>query len=727
MGMVAIAIGKKHMNESLFSPYWYRVKTLTPQLRKHVEVHRHDYRGLIWFILEDKSSGRHHRFNNTAFRIIGFLDGKRTINEVWELANEQLGDFAPTQPEMIELLSQLHKADLLSLNIAVDTDELFQRQEDHKSFNIKQSLMNPISQKFPLWDPEDFLERNLVKVRWLFNWLTATVWLSIVVLAVLLASMNWQAISYHFQLNSLSPNNLIILFVIYPIVKFIHELGHAFTAKMEGAEVHEMGIIFVLFFPIPYVNVSSVTNCRNKYKRILVSTAGIIVELFIAASALFVWVATEPGVLNDIAYNIMIIGGVSSIFFNGNPLLKYDGYYILADMIDIPNLFQRSTKYLQYICHKFIFGAKNITNPAHTTGESIWFVFYGITSFLYRIGILWVIIVYITKKYLLIGIILAIWMILSQFIMPFLSLLNFIATNSSLRARKIRVISCLGVVISILLSIIFMFPFPSYTMSEGVVWLPENSQLKAESSGFSGSLLINLNGRIKKGITVVQLEDSFVDTKVKIQEAKLSELEANYRAEKFKDLVKAQITKEKITAVESELELAKKEMDSMLIKTKTHGHLLIPDADDLAGKYIKKGDMVGYVLDNSLPIVRTLVTQKDIGKLRAGITSIQVRLSNQISSILPAKLVREIPEATNYLPSAALSSIAGGTMIVDPNRKDELITLEKFFLVDVEFKPTEPNLFIGTRAYVKFYHGHEVLARQWIRVIRQIFLRSFYV
>ncbi|MGZ4980655.1 MAG: hypothetical protein ACXWE4_05030, partial [Methylobacter sp.] len=117
------------MSESLLSSQWYRVQALTPRLRKHIEVHRHDYRGLIWFILEDKSSGRHHRFNAAAFRIIGLLDGKRTVNEAWQLVNDQLGDFAPTQDEVIQLLGQLHSADLLHSNAAMDIDELFYRQE----------------------------------------------------------------------------------------------------------------------------------------------------------------------------------------------------------------------------------------------------------------------------------------------------------------------------------------------------------------------------------------------------------------------------------------------------------------------------------------------------------------------------------------------------------------------------------------------------------------------
>jgi putative peptide zinc metalloprotease protein len=539
--------------------------------------------------------------------------------------------------------------------------------------------------------------------------------------------MNWQEMTYHFIVSSLSPYNLIQLFILYPFIKILHELGHAFSAKLEGGEVHEMGIMFVLFFPIPYVNVSTATNFRNKYKRILVSAAGIIVELFLAALAMFIWMAAEPGLVRDIAFNIMLIGGVSSLFFNGNPLLKYDGYYILADAIDIPNLFQRSAKYWEYLCQKYLLGLKDISSPAYLPGETVWFVAYSIASFSYRMAILWFIIVYVTQKFLLLGILLALWLVAVQFLVPLLNALHFIATSSSLQTGRMRGISSIGAVIGIIVILVFMTPFPSYTLAEGVVWLPENVQLKAESDGFSGPLLINPNNQIQKGMTAVQLEDPFLNTQVEIRQAKLRELEANYRAEKFQDLVKAQMLKDKIPVAESELELAEKKMDSMQIKTKTQGRLLIPDADDLAGKFVKKGDLIGYVFDNSPPIVRTAVPQKDIGKLRAGTTGVQIRLANNISRILPAKIIRETPEATERLPSAALASTAGGKMILDPNRKDELIALEKFFLVDVQFQSSEPELFIGARAYVRFDHGREPLARQLYRNLRQVFLRSFNV
>ncbi|MFW5451376.1 MAG: hypothetical protein ACKE9I_07235, partial [Methylophagaceae bacterium] len=128
------------MSEALFSSLWYRVSDLKPKIRQHVEMHRHDYRGLIWYVLEDKANGGSHRFNATAYQVIGLFDGQLTVNKIWDLVNDRLGDFAPTQDQMIQLLGQLHAADLLQSDLPIDTEELFERSQQHRTTKLKQRI-----------------------------------------------------------------------------------------------------------------------------------------------------------------------------------------------------------------------------------------------------------------------------------------------------------------------------------------------------------------------------------------------------------------------------------------------------------------------------------------------------------------------------------------------------------------------------------------------------------
>ncbi len=706
---------------------WYRVAELKPCLRGHIEMHRHDYRGLIWYILEDKSSGRNHRFSTSAYQIIGLMDGERSVNRIWEAVNVKLGDFAPTQDEVIQLLGQLHQTDLLQCEVSPDSEELFQRHNKQSADKVKQVFRNPLSQKIPLWDPDDFLERMLPRVAWLFHWSMGLVWVSVVLLATLLAGIYWDELSGNFIAHSLSPYNLLILCLVYPCIKFLHELGHAFSTIIEGGEVHEMGVIFLVLMPIPYVNVTSSSTFRSKRKRMLVGAAGILVELFLAALGLFLWLSVEPGLVREIAFNVALTGGISSLFFNGNPLLKYDGYYVLADGIGIPNLYQRSSKYLSYLCQRYLFGIKELTSPAMARGEAGWFVGYGIVSFCYRMAILWVIILYITETFFIVGILLAVWMVTMQIVLPIAKGILHITTSPGIQKQRFRAVGASTGLLAVLFILITLVPTPSYTMAEGVVRLTEDAHLRSETEGFLGELLVVPDSDVKPGTPLVQIDNPFLPSEVKVLEFRLKELQAQYHADWFNNRVQAGIIKEDIRSVEADLENTRNRARTALIRSPKEGKLLIPMAEDQPGRFIRQGELIGYVIDDSTPTARVVVTQVNIGQMRKQIVNVQVRLANHLDRILSATILREVPEATNRLPSAALASTGGGLLTVDPNQPDGLTTSEKIFQFDIEFSPREQQLPIGTRVFVRFDHGSEPLAEQWYRSIRQLFLRQFNV
>lgn len=715
------------MNESLFSPYWYRVCDLKPQLRQHVDIHRHDYRGLIWYILEDKASRRSHRFNSTAYQVIGLLDGRMTVDRIWNVVNDRLGDFAPTQEQMIQLLARLHIADLIQSDLPPDTEQLLLRSKQHKVNKLKQHFANPIVIKLPLWDPEEFLQRHLAKVSWLFNWSIGLIWLLVIITATIATAIHWPVIDAYFSVYIASPYNLVIMGLLYPLIKFIHELAHAFSAKYQGGEVHEMGVTFLLFMPIPYVDVSTINFLRSKQQRILISAAGIVVELFISALGLFLWLSVEPGLIKDIAFNIMVIGGVSSLFFNGNPLLKYDGYYILADALAIPNLFQRSSHYLIFLCQKYLFGITDLTSPAMAPGESVWFVLYSISSFLYRITLLCFIIIYISDKFYFIGIILAVWMLVRHIFLPIVKGLHFVFISSSIHNHRIRAVGSLAGILGLVFAILFLVPAPAYTRSEGVVWMPEDAQLRARVDGFAGQLLVNLPATVKKDTVIMKIHDPLLNTKVEVLFAQLRELNTKFRSEWNNDQIKAEKFKEEMLVVAAELKHARKKQQAMQIVSKKAGKLLIPDVDDLDGRFVHKGEIIGYVIDDALPTVRVVVEQSDIGQLSKQIKAIQIRLVNQPDRIIAASIKRWVPEATNYLPSAALATVNGGKISINPDSKEEIKTQEKVFHLDLQYTPIDYAPEIGQRVYVRFDHGFKPLGMQWYTRFRQVFLRQFNV
>jgi putative peptide zinc metalloprotease protein len=715
------------MSEDLFSPHWYRVANLKPKLLSHVEIHRHDYRGLIWYIIEDTGTGRNHRFNPAAYQFIGLLDGKRSVQDISEALNKQLGDFAPGQEEIIQLMGQLHNAELIQSDVLINTEELFERQVRHKQAKVNQQITNPISQKVPLWDPENFLQKHLSKVSWLFSPSIVIVWFLVVIFSALQAATNWGKITSHLEINALSPYNFLILFLLYPIIKVLHELGHAFATKMKGGEVHEMGINFMMFMPVPYVNVSSSGNFRHKYDRMLVSAAGILVETFLAALGLLLFLNTEPGFAQDIGFNTLLIGGVSSLFFNGNPLLKYDGYYILADALGIPNLYQRSAQYWHYFFQRYLFRLAKATSPATAPGETFWFVTYSIASILYRLSMLWFICIYMTEKYFTLGVLLALWLVTIQILVPVYKAGVFVIKSPSLNKKRSKAVLTTILFGTVTISLLGFMPIPSYILTEGVIWLPDEALIKAEHDGFIGAIQVHSNQPVNTGDIVLLMKDDTLESKARVARAKLAELQSKFRAERETDLVKAEILKEELHVAESQLEHLNTKTRAMTIKAAKSGHIILPEADDLPGRYIHHGELIGYILDDNPPTIRMVVTQDDIGLVRKGIIDIKVRLSNEPNHQYDAIVIRQAPEASNKLPSPALATIGGGKIQVDPNNKEELITLQKTFWVDLKFTPNDKNIPIGTRVFVRINHGGEAVSTQWYRRIRQAFLRHFNV
>lgn len=383
----------------LFSDSWYRVKGLRPLLRQHARIYHHVYRGQNWHVLQDISTGRYHRFSAEAYFIIGLMDGQRSLDEIWNLACERLGDNMPTQEEVIGLLGQLHRADALMMDIPPDIAELIERRDQQRRMRFWGQLRSPMSIKIPLFDPERFLNRTFPLVQPLFGWFGLVMWGFLTIWALTLLGPNWTALTADVADRVFSLENLTLIGFLYPVVKIIHEFGHAYAVKRWGGEVHEMGVMFLVLMPVPYVDASASLAYSNKYQRMLVAAAGILVELLLASLALIAWSHMEAGPARSVVYNVLLICGVSTLLFNGNPLLRFDAYYVFSDFLEIPNLGARGNRYLAYLFQKVVLGVKGLISPAHTPGEARWLGGYALAAFVYRIFISVRIILFVAGKF----------------------------------------------------------------------------------------------------------------------------------------------------------------------------------------------------------------------------------------------------------------------------------------------------------------------------------------
>jgi putative peptide zinc metalloprotease protein len=713
------------MGTSVFSASWYRVAHLKPKLRQHAAIHRHVYRAELWYVLEDRITGRYQRFTPSAYAMIGLMDGKLTVEELWQVARKQLGESAPTQDEVIRLLSQLHAENLLQSDVSPDTIELLERFEKRRNVKLKQNIRNPMAMRFTLFDPEPLLVKLAPLVRPLFSWFGALLWLVVVVTGCALAGLNWQELTRDITDRVLAPGNLVILWFVYPVLKAMHEFGHALTVKRLGGEVHEMGIMFLVLTPIPYVDASAASALPSKWKRTLVGAAGLGVELFVAAVCLFIWTSVEPGAFRSVMYNVVILAGVSSLFFNGNPLLRYDAYYMLSDLLEIPNLASRGMHYVGYLIQRYPFGIRDAEPPVSTPGERFWFVTYSILSFSYRIFIYVAIIQFIAGKFFFIGVMLAIWAGASMIIFPLAKASKFLFASPRLGTKRARAIVLSVVAVACAGAAISLVPFPLSTVSEGVFWFPDDTFVRAQVDGFVERLLVNPGTPVKSGDALIECDDPLLPARVRVLEAQVLELEASYDSQFKTKQVEAELTARQLARAREELTDARRRSKDLTLHSLTSGVFVSLLARDLVGKFAKRGETLGYVLDKSAITARVAVPQSSVDLVRNRTHKVDVRLPEKLWETVPAAMLREVPAATDQLPSKVLSQQGGGKIAIDPTDPRGTKAFQKYFFFDIRLPASTRILSVGGRVYARIDHGWEPLVYRWYRGIRELLLKRF--
>jgi putative peptide zinc metalloprotease protein len=715
------------MSEALFSTNWYRVADLRPRLRGHIRIHRHVYRGEIWYVVEDRVAGKYHRFNPASYRVISLMDGKRDMNQVWARLTAELAEDTPDQEEVIRLLGQLHGADLIQCDVTPDVAELLERRGKQERKKLMSRYMNPMSLRFPLVDPDRFLEwanrwPHLFRGGW-----GMLLWLAAVLPALFLAPLHWPDLTENFSEQLLAMDNLLLLAVVFPLLKSLHELGHGLAAKARGGEVHEMGIMLLVFFPIPYVEASSSSAFVKKTDRMLVGAAGMLTELFVAALVFYVWLMLEPGLARSLAYNALVLASVTTILFNANPLLRYDGYYILADWIEIPNLGTRSTQYWKYLAERYLLNVAKSEPPPSTIGERRWFIGYAPLAFAYRMFVLFGIALFVAQQYFIVGILLAIWGLVASLGIPWFKIGRALLTEPRFAARGARIRAVLGGTFLGLYLLLFVMPMPYHTHAEGVLRLPEQALLRAEAAGFVTRALARPGDSLRPGDAVVESVNAELASELEIQLAKLEEIRARYDAAWGVKPAEASQLEEAMRREQASLDRLRERMARLTLRAGASGKLLLEHPDDLPGRFLEKGEVVGYLVGSYVPVVRVVVGQEDVDQVRLATRDVVVKLPQNIAATWPARLLREVPAAGHELPSAALGQRGGGDVVLDPSDEEGTKTLQSVFEFELSLQQAAPAEYLGSRVHVRFEHPATPLGVRAWRGIRRLFLSQFHV
>lgn len=709
------------MSDSLLSASWYRVADLVPRLSPGAQVTRQASRGRIWHVLTDAASGRHVRLNPAAYAFVGRCDGQWTVQRIWDLLLDHAGDAAPTQDEIIRVLTQLYSAGVLQFDSAPNLAALFAQRDDDLRAR-RRGWINPLMIRTRLFDPTRVLDLAMPLVRGVPTWLLACGWIALVASGLMLAAMQFPGLQADAARLLGAPHAFLMFWLCFPPVKALHEMAHALAVRRFGGEVREAGVTLMFFTPAPYVDASAASALDSRGQRALVGAAGMLVELALAAFAALLWFSIEPGLPRDLCLVIMMICGVSTLVVNGNPLLRFDGYYILTDLLDLPNLALRSSAWWSQWLRRRLTGER-AQEVVLGEGERKWLVAYAPASLLYRCALMLALLLFVGAKSSLLGGLLAFVLLGWAGSRAWAAWRGMLGAGLPEHARA-RTRLALGGSVTAAALLIAALPLPQVFIAQGIVWPPENAQVRAQTAGFIETVDAHNGQAVAPGAAIVSLADPNLVAQRERLQSELAGFESRQYFALLRDPVEAASLGQDIERTQAAIARTDQQLGQLEVTGTVAGRLVLPREADLPGSFAARGAMVGYVLTPGAAHVRAALPEADIPLIRGRVRSIEVRAADVPGMPAAAQWLRETPAATRMLPSAALGDRAGGPFAVDPADKDGTRTLDPVFLMDLAV-PAWNGERIGHRVAVRLDLGYAPLGEQVLRRMRQLFLRHF--
>lgn len=679
-------------------------------------------------MLHDPFANQFYRLRPESYEFVVRLNKNTTVEQVWNFLLENSPDKAPAQGEIIELLAQLYHANLLHCDLAPDSAKLFDRYKKRRRTLIKSNILNIMFARIPLYDPDNLLKFLQPLIRLLISPFGLILWLFVIGIGIKTVIDNFSALKVQTE-GILAPSNLFWLYAATAFIKIFHEFGHAFVVRRFGGEVHTLGIMFLILTPLPYTDATASWAFRNKWHRILVGAAGMLFELFIAAIAAVVWAGTGDGIIHSIAYNMLFSASVTTLLFNINPLLRYDGYYILADFLGMPNLQQQATQQITYLLEKFAFGKKDCINPSSSVKEGAFLSIYAIASSIYRIMVFSGILLFISTKFLLVAVIMSIFFLISWAILPITKFIRYLFKSPSLARVRGRAIRVSAVTVAILFFLLYYIPFPYSVKAAGVMKAAGYMMMTNYSSGQVTTLCKTSGTRVNKGDTLLILENEELRKQKIHTEAALKEAHLEYSKALQYSPADLEPVEKRIVAFTQQLAYLDEQITGLTVVAEIEGIWTSPDADDFIGRWMPRGTFLGTIINPDNFYFASAIPQKEISELFSQKTvSTEIRLRGQSESQIKVKEFTVIPMEQNILPSPALGFMGGGEIEVNPGDSSGVKTTEPFYEVrSIVEKNPSTLLLHGRSGKIRFFLGYRSLLWQAWRSIRQLIQKHYQI
>ena len=564
-------------------------RPLTVRKRPDLSHSRHKYQGTGYWVVKEPVGLQYFRFHDEEFYILNMLDGHVSLQQIKDGFEQRFAPQKITFGDLQQFIGMLHRSGLVISNSPGQGKALRERGRTKKNKENLGKMANVFALRFRGFDPERILNAILPWFGWMFTVPALIFFVGLMISSSLLLASQYETVYAKlptFQ-QFFAADRWLILALTMAVVKVLHEFGHGLSCKKFGGECHEIGFMLLVFTPCLYCNVSDSWMLPNKWKRVWIGAAGIYVEMILASIAAFVWWFSEQGTtINDLCLNMMFLNVVSTILVNGNPLLRFDGYYIVMDMLEIPNLRQKSTEVLKRWFQETCLGLELQDDPFLPTRGKFMFGLFTIASVIYRwvvvFSICWFVIK-VLEPYGLqaIGRLVAVIGFFGLVAQPIIQTWKFVRTPGRLsKVKRTPLLITLGVVGAVIAAVCYI-PLPHHIDCAFEIQPSEAGAVYAGSPGMIVDT-VKPGTEVREGDPIATLKNPDLEIRLadlkgeeEIAELQLSNLSLRSG---YDPVVKAQLEtqNELLQSIRALRAKTQEEIDRLVVRAKRDGYVLPP-------------------------------------------------------------------------------------------------------------------------------------------------------
>ncbi len=690
-------------------------------LRGDLRFYRHVFRGRPCYVARDPVSMNCHRFTAEDYQVLTMIDSRRSLADVFTALCERGVLTADDEQRFYDFIVSLHQLGFLNLPIC-DDRSLYRRFLARRQAMWKQRLAGFLFLQIPLINPDGFLTRTAHLAAFVFSRWFFALYLVLMSLAGAVAVGHWRELIAPAH-DFFAVGNVGLMFIILILLKVIHEFGHAYACKLRGGTVPEMGAFLVVFAPLAYVDATSAWGFTRKRDRLIVSLAGMYVETFIAALAVLVWAATPSPTTKIIAHNVLTLAGLVTVVMNANPLMRFDGYYILSDLAEIPNLRQRAQRFVQDVLKRIFFNVP-ITSASQSMNLMALLLGYGVSAAVYKAVLVLSIAAVIATRAYFIGIAIAAFYILATLLRVTRSLTAYLWRSPQIAPYRMRAVALSTLLLAGFPAAILLAPVPSTVRASGQLARENQHRLRSTHDGFLESIEVRPGDFVDARSPVALVRNPSLDEA--LLEARGEHHAALLRARAWSETDRARALAEQhlADALQAEVDHRLALRDRQRLAPDTDGQVIDCLSDGDLGRFIARGQPLATIVSGAWQ-ARALLSEDDLAAANPRIgQSVELRAADDPAKPLSAIVTAILPTGSRQVTLPALTQHGGGSIPVHTTANESLADRPYFEIVLTLDSAPDTALRHHATVSISFPGPREpignVIQRRFLRLIQKI-------